>query len=383
MEKKALLISGNESCVEGALYAGIQFFAGYPITPSSEIPEGLSRKLPKYGGVMIQMEDEIAAMAAVIGASLTGKKSMTATSGPGFSLKQENLGFASFNEIPCVIVDVMRGGPSTGAPTGPSQGDVMQARWGTHGDHPIVALAPNSIPEIFTETIRAFNISEKYRIPVILLLDEIIAHMRERIIFPEKGEIEVINRLKPTLPPEQYKPFDVTNSPLPLVPPMAAYGTGYRFHVTGLNHRVDGFPTNNGELIEKELHRLMDKVELYKKDMFKIEEYMLDDAEVGIVAYGSSARAAKYAVNELRKQGIKAGMLRYITIWPFDDSAVEKLSQKVKFIVVPELNLGQLIFEVERAAKGKAKVYGVNRVNIEIIHPHDIIEKTKELLHGI
>lgn len=383
MEKKALLLSGNESCVEGALYSGVQFYAGYPITPSSEIAEGLARKLPKYGGVMIQMEDEIASMAAVIGASLTGKKSMTATSGPGFSLKQENLGFASFNEVPCVIVDVMRGGPSTGAPTGPSQGDVMQARWGTHGDHPIVAIAPNSIQEIFTETVRSFNVSEKYRIPVILLLDEIIGHMREKILIPEKGEIEIIDRIKPTVPPDQYKPFDVTNSPLPLVPPMAAYGTGYRFHVTGLNHRVDGFPTNNGELIEKELRRIMAKVDLYKKEIFKSEEYMLDDAEVGIVAYGSSSRAAKYAVNELRKEGIKAGMLRYITIWPFDEEAIERLANRVKFIVVPELNLGQLIYEVERSAKGKTKIYGINRVNIEIIHPHEIIERIKELLHGI
>ncbi len=383
MEKKALLISGNESCVEGALYAGVQFYAGYPITPSSEIAEGLAKKLPKYGGVMIQMEDEIASMGAIIGASLTGKKSMTATSGPGFSLKQENLGFASFNEIPCVIVNVMRGGPSTGAPTGPSQGDVMQARWGTHGDHPIVALAPNSIPEIFTETVRAFNISEKYRIPVVLLLDEIISHMREKITFPEKGELEVIDRMKPTVPPDQYKPFDVSNSPLPLVPPMAAYGTGYRFHVTGLNHRTDGFPTNNGELIEKELHRIMGKLDLYKKDMFRTEAYMLEDAEIGIVAFGSSARAAKYAVNELRKQGIKAGMLRYITLWPFEGAAIEMLAQKVKFIVVPELNMGQLILEVERAAQGRTKVYGVNRVNIEIIHPHDIMEKVKELSHGI
>ncbi len=383
MGKKALLLSGNESCVEGALYAGLQFYAGYPITPSSEIAEGLSRKLPKYGGVMIQMEDEIASMGAIIGASLAGKKSMTATSGPGFSLKQENFGFACFNEVPCVLVNVMRGGPSTGAPTGPSQGDVMQARWGTHGDHPVVAIAPNSVPEILTETVRSFNISEKYRVPVILLLDEIIAHMRERVILPEKGELEVIDRLKPTVPPDQYKPFDISNTPMPLVPPMAAYGTGYRFHVTGLNHRTDGFPTNNGELIEKELLRIMQKMAMYKKNMLKHEEYMLDDAEIGIVAYGSTSRAAKYAVNVLRSEGIKAGMLRYITIWPFEEEAVEKLAEKVKFIVVPELNLGQLILEVERCARGKASVYGVNRVNIEIIHPHEIIEKVKELLHGI
>jgi len=382
MEKK-LLLSGNEACVEGALYAGIRFFAGYPITPSSEIAEGLARRLPKYGGVMIQMEDELAAMGAIIGASITGKKSMTATSGPGFSLKQENLGFASLNEIPCVIVDVMRGGPSTGAPTGPSQGDIMQAKWGTHGDHPIVALTPNSVPEIFTETVRAFNISEKYRVPVILLLDEIIGHMRENILLPDEGRLEVINRLKPTVSNEEYKPFDAINSPLPLVPPMAAYGTGYRFHVTGLNHRADGFPTNNGELIEKGMLRIMQKIELYKKDIFKQEEYMLDDADVGIIAYGSTARAAKYAVNILRQEGIKAGMLRYVTIWPFNSSATVKLAEKVKFIIVPELNLGQLIIEVERSVKGKAEVYGVNRVNIEIIHPQSIIEKIKELLNGI
>ncbi|MCL4478218.1 MAG: 2-oxoacid:acceptor oxidoreductase subunit alpha [Deltaproteobacteria bacterium] len=383
MTKKKLLLSGNEACVEGALYAGIQFYGGYPITPSSEIAEGLARKLPKYGGVMIQMEDEIASMGSIIGASLTGKKSMTATSGPGFSLKQENLGFACFNEIPCVIVNVMRGGPSTGAPTGPSQGDVMQARWGTHGDHEIVALTPNSIPEIFTETVRAFNISEKYRVPVILLLDEIIAHMRETITLPEKGELEVIDRQKPTVPPERYKPFDVTNSPLPLVPPMAAYGAGYRFHVTGLNHRTDGFPTNNGEIIETELIRIRDKMEMYKNDMFKWEEYMLDDADVGIVAYGSSSRAAKYAVNVLRKEGIKAGMLRYITVWPFADKLIEKLASKVKFIIVPELNFGQLRFEIERSAKGKVEVYGVNRVNIEIIHPEYITDKVKEILHVV
>ncbi len=244
MAKKVALLQGNEACAQGALYAGCRFFGGYPITPSTEVAEVLSNELPKVGGKFIQMEDEIGAIASVIGASLTGSKALTATSGPGVSLKQELLGYACIAEVPCVVINVMRGGPSTGMPTGPGQSDVMQARWGTHGDHAAIAVAPASCQEIFTETVRAFNLAEKYRMPVQVLYDEIVGHMRERIEFPEPGELEVIDRAKPTVSPEEYKPYDTSFGD---VPPLAAFGSEYRFHVTGLNKAADGFPTTKAE----------------------------------------------------------------------------------------------------------------------------------------
>jgi 2-oxoglutarate ferredoxin oxidoreductase subunit alpha len=320
MKGREVFYQGNEAAAEGALYAGCRFFAGYPITPSTEIAEFLSRRLPKAGGAFIQMEDEIGAMAAVIGASLVGRKSLTATSGPGYSLKLENIGFACITEIPCVIVNVMRGGPSTGLPTGPSQADVMQAKWGTHGDHPAVALAPASVQEIFTETVRAFNISERLRTPVTLLTDEIIGHMREKITIPEQGELEVWDRPRTDLPPEQYKPYDTSKG---IIPPIADFGTGYRWHVTGLNHDETGFPTNKPSLVQPEEERLLAKITENLAIIEKYEYTPRDGARVGVVAYGSSARSAKSAILQALEQGTPVDFLRPVTLWPFPEKTVK------------------------------------------------------------
>ena len=367
-EKKKLFMQGNEACAEGALYAGCRFYAGYPITPSTEVAEYLSRALPKVGGRFIQMEDEIASISAIAGASLAGLKSMTATSGPGFSLKQEGLGFACMAEIPCVIVDVMRGGPSTGYPTGPSQSDVMQAKWGTHGDHPVIAVTPAYVQEILHETVRAFNLAEKYRTPVLILYDEIVGHMREPVVLPEEGELEVIDRERPTCPPEEYLPYDSRYE----IAPLAAFGEGYRFHVTGLNHKDDGFPTNDPDMIQEGIKRILRKIDNNKEDIWKNEEYYLDDADVVVFAYGSTARSAKYAVRELRSKGIKAGLLRALTLWPFPEKALKEACQNAKAVVVPELNLGQIVYEVERHVN--CPVEGIHRVDGEPINPMQIME---------
>jgi 2-oxoglutarate ferredoxin oxidoreductase subunit alpha len=375
--KKVALLQGNDACAQGALYAGCTFFGGYPITPSTEVAEVLSVELPKRNGKFIQMEDEIGAMASIIGASLTGQKVLTATSGPGISLKQELIGYACIAEIPCVIINVMRGGPSTGMPTGPGQSDVQQAKWGTHGDHAAIALAPASCQEIFSETVRAFNLAEKYRMPVQVIYDEIVGHMRERIEFPEPGELEVIDRTAPSVAPEDYKPFDTSFGD---VPPLAAFGSDYRFHVTGLNKAADGFPTTKAELVDDEQRRQIRKVDAAQPDIESNDEYLTDDAEVVIFAYGSTARSARYAVNELRKEGIKAGLFRPITLWPFPEKRVAELAGQVKAIVVPELNLGQMILEVERVAKNACALAGVNRVDGEPINPGQIMDQVKEVL---
>jgi 2-oxoglutarate ferredoxin oxidoreductase subunit alpha len=375
--KKVALLQGNEACAQGALYAGCNFFGGYPITPSTEVAEVLSVELPKVGGKFIQMEDEIAAMASVIGAALTGAKALTATSGPGVSLKQELIGYACIAEIPCVIINVMRGGPSTGMPTGPGQSDVMQAKWGTHGDHAAIALVPASCQEIFSETVRAFNLAEKYRMPVQVLFDEIVGHMRERIVFPEPGELEVINREVPTDGPDTYKPYDSTKGQ---VPPLASFGSGYKFHVTGLNKADDGFPTTKASLVDAEERRQIDKVNDNVADIESNEEYLTSDAEVIIWAYGSTARSARYAVNELRKEGIKAGLFRPITLWPFPEKRTAELAVQAKAIVVAEMNLGQMIYEVERVAKGNCVVVGEFRVDGDPLNPGQIMTKVKEVL---
>ncbi|MBE0500327.1 MAG: 2-oxoacid:acceptor oxidoreductase subunit alpha [Desulfuromonadales bacterium] len=379
MAKKVALLQGNDACAQGALYAGCMFFGGYPITPSTEIAEVLSIELPKRGGKFIQMEDEIGAMASVIGASLAGSKSLTASSGPGVSLKQELIGYACIAEIPCVIINVMRGGPSTGMPTGPGQSDVQQARWGTHGDHATIAVAPASVQEIFSETVRAFNLAEKYRMPVQVLYDEIVGHMRERIEFPEAGELEVIDRTAPTDSPEDYKPFDASKSD---VPPLAAFGSDYKFHVTGLNKAADGFPTTKAELVDAEERRQISKVEKpeARADIESNEEYLTDDAEVVIFAYGSTSRSARYAVNELRKEGIKAGLFRPITLWPFPENRIAELAKQVKAIVVAEMNLGQMLLEVERVAKGTCATPFIGRVDGEPINPGQLIAQVKEAL---
>ncbi|WP_432664847.1 2-oxoacid:acceptor oxidoreductase subunit alpha [Wukongibacter baidiensis] len=376
--RKIKLMQGNEACVEGAMAAGMMFYGGYPITPSTEIAEFSAEKLPRVGGKFIQMEDEIAGIAAAIGGSLAGLKSMTATSGPGFSLKQENLGYAIIAEIPLVVVNVQRGGPSTGLPTAPAQGDVMQAKWGTHGDHPIIAVSPSSVKETFDLTVRAFNLAEKYRTPVVILTDEVVGHMREKIEIPDPSELEIIDRVKPSADEKDYKPYKMSQGDL--VPPMAAYGDGHRFHVTGLMHDETGFPSNSSENAEKELDRLMNKINKNLDDIVQYEEYMLEDADFAILSYGSTARSAKSAVKALREEGIKVGMFRPITIWPFPEEQVSRLSEKVKSIVVAEMNLGQIVYEVERIAKGNCKIDLVGKANGEVITPDEIVSKVKEVL---
>lgn len=365
------LMQGNEACVEGALAAGMKFYAGYPITPSTEVAEISAQKLPQIGGKFIQMEDELASMAAIIGGSLAGLKSMTATSGPGFSLMQENLGYGAIAEIPCVVVNVQRGGPSTGMPTAPAQGDVMQARWGTHGDHPAVSLTPNSVQETYEYTIKAFNIAEKYRTPVVLLMDETVGHMREKIKLKDPSEIEVIDRKKPKKNLENFKAYKPDDD---MIPPMAAFGEGYRYHVTGLTHGEDGFPTNSSEISGKLVQRLVDKIEKNIDDITYYEEYMLEDAEIVIVAYGGVSRSAKSAIDQLRELGIKAGMFRPITIWPFLEKQIEKVAEKAKEVYVAEMNLGQYFIEVDRVAGKKCPVKKINKITGELITPNEITE---------
>lgn len=365
------LMQGNEACVEGAIVAGMKFFAGYPITPSTEIAEISAARLPKIGGKFIQMEDEIASVSAIIGASLAGKKSMTATSGPGFSLKQEGIGYAIMAEVPCVIVNVQRGGPSTGLPTSPAQGDIMQARWGTHGEHSIIALYPSTVKEIFDITIKAFNLSEKYRTPVILLMDEVIGHMREKIEMPNADEIKIYNRKEPTSTPEEYKPYEVKQGDI--VPEMASFGKGYRYHVTGLVHGKNGFPTNDKEIAEKLIRRLVNKIEENKDDIVEYEEYRLEDADEAIIAYGATARSAKSAVDKLRESGRNIGLFRPITIWPIAEKQINKLAKSVKKITIVEMNMGQYFEVIDRIAGKYTSVESYGRVNGELINPEEII----------
>lgn len=374
------LMQGNEACVMGAIHAGMRFYSGYPITPSTEIAELSAELLPKYGGKFIQMEDEIAGVAAALGASLAGLKSMTATSGPGFSLKQENIGYGIMAEIPIVIVDVQRSGPSTGLPTSPSQGDIMQARWGTHGDHSIIALYPASVKEIYTTTIKAFNLSEKYRTPVILLLDEIIGHMREKIDLEELKNIEIYDRKKPTKSDDKYLAYKVNDGDI--VPEMPSFGEGYRFHVTGLVHDETGFPSNNESVADKLLNRLINKIEDNKQDIVNFEEYLLEDSEYAIISFGAISRSSKVAVDKLREQGIKIGMFRPITIWPSPDKEISELSKKVKKIYVVELNAGQYFLEVQRIVSAQCEVRKYGKINGDIIVPQEIISFIKEDIYA-
>lgn len=375
-ENNKRLMQGNEACVEGAIAAGMRFFAGYPITPSTEIAEISAAKLPRIGGKFIQMEDEIASISAIIGASLTGVKAMTATSGPGFSLKQEGIGYAIMAEVPCVIVNVQRGGPSTGLPTSPAQGDIMQARWGTHGEHSIIALYPSTVKEIFDTTIRAFNLSEKYRTPVILLMDEVIAHMREAVDLPDISEIKIYNRKKPSVSPEEYKPYKVLKGNI--VPEMANIGEGYRYHVTGLIHDESGAPTNDNRIAEELVLRLVNKIENNLDDIVYYEKYELDDAEEAIVAFGATARSAKSAIDTLRAKGRRIGMFRPITIWPSPKKQLTELAKKVKRIMVVEMNMGQYLLEVERIAGKYTEVLGYGRVNGELVTPKEIVRFVEE-----
>jgi len=340
-----MLLQGNEAIVEGALAAGCRFFAGYPITPASEIAEMMSHRLPAVNGTFIQMEDEIASMGAIIGASLAGVKSLTATSGPGFSLIQENFGFACAAEVPCVVVNVMRGGPSTGLPTSPAQGDVMQARWGTHGDHPVIVLAVSTVNDCFEITVHAFNLSEKYRVPVIVLSDEIVAHTRETVVLPDPANVMVIDRIRPSVPPEWYIPYEDNSRG---VPAMADMGSGYRHHVTGLVHDVRGFPTERPEEADAFMRRLFRKITNGFYEIQMTRPIMMEDAEIAVIAYGAVSRSALRAIRAARRQGIKVGLLHLITLFPFPKKAVDAVLRQCRRVLVPEMNMGQLIREVKR-----------------------------------
>jgi len=339
---------GDWACAEGAIAAGCRFFAGYPITPATEIAERMALRLPKVGGAYVQFEDELGSMAAVIGASYAGVKSMTATSGPGLSLMQENIGLAVMTEAPCVIVDVMRGSPSTGQPTKAAQGDVMQCRWGSHGDYEIIALVPASVQEMFDLTIEAFNLSEQYRVPTMVMADEVIGHVRERLVIPDPNNITIMNRKKPDRPPGEYLPFQPGED---LVPPMACFGEGYHFHATGLTHDERGYPDMSIETQEKLVRRLCDKIRRNANKIIRLDKRFVDDAEILVVAFGSPARSAASAVATARSEGIKAGLLRLVTIWPFPTEELEELSKQLKSVIVLEMNYGQLVREVERAVK--------------------------------
>ena len=362
------LLQGNEAIVEGALTAGCRFFAGYPITPASEIAEMMSNRLPQVNGTFIQMEDEIAGMGAIIGASLAGVKSLTATSGPGFSLMQENLGFACAAEVPCVVVNVMRAGPSTGLSTSPAQGDVMQSRWGTHGDHPIIVLAVSTVNDCFAITVHAFNLSEKYRVPVIVLSDEIVAHTREAVVLPDPADIMVIDRVRPSVPPEWYMPYEDNSRG---VPAMADMGSGYRHHVTGLIHDVRGFPTERPEEVDAFIRRLFRKITNGFHEIQMTRSIMMEDAEIAVIAYGAVSRSALRAVRQARCQGIKAGLLQLITLFPFPRKAVEALLRQCRGVLVPEMNMGQVIREVKRV-NFFSEVLRHNRVDGQFITPDEI-----------
>lgn len=370
---KARLMQGNEACAEGAIAAGVRFFAGYPITPSTEIAETMAKLLPQVGGKFVQMEDEIASMGAILGASLAGEKVMDATSGPGFSLKQELIGYAACAEIPCVLVDVQRVGPSTGQPTAPSQSDVMQTRWGTHGDHPIIVLSPWSVRETYDATIMAVNYAERFHTPVILLLDEIIGHLREKVELPKVEDINIYPRRQPKKTrAEGYQPYEPDSD---LVPNIANFGKGYHIHVTGLIHDETGFPVGSPQVTENSIRRLHEKIERAGEEIIHTEEYFMDDAEFAVVSFGGSARTAYEAVAAARKKGKKVGMLRLMTIWPFADKKIAELAAKVKGIIVAELNYGQVVHEVSRAVNGKCQVELCGKYNMQSFEPQDIEQK--------
>ena len=375
-ENKARLMQGNEAIAEGAIAAGVTFFAGYPITPSTEIAEQMAKMLPQIGGTFLQMEDEIGAMGAILGASLAGAKVMDATSGPGFSLKQELIGYAACAEIPCVVVNVQRVGPSTGQPTAPSQGDVMQVRWGTHGDHPIIALSPWSVREAFDMAVMSVNYAERFRSPVILLTDEIVGHLRENVTLPSVDELNIYPRRLPTKTrAEGYQPFAVGED---LVPDVARFGDGYRIHVTGLLHDETGFPSGSPVVTETMLHRLHEKINRVGEEIIHTEESFMEDAEFAVVSYGGTARTAYEAVRTARADGIKVGFLRLKTIWPFADAAIGRLADRVKNILVAELNYGQLVGEVTRAAHG-TPVRPCLKYNMLDFTPHEIIAAIRQM----
>ncbi len=380
MTKPAVLtgehfFTGDIACAEGAIAAGCTFFAGYPITPATEIAEHMARRLPGVGGTYIQMEDEIAAMAAILGASNAGVKSMTATSGPGFSLMMENLGLGICTETPCVVVNVQRAGPSTGLPTLGAQGDMMQARWGSHGHYEIIALAPSSPQELFFQTITAFNLSETYRLPVLIMADEVTGHLSEKVVIPEGSKIKLQSRPRPRGRKDRFKPFQAGPNG---VAPMAHAGEGYMVHVTGLTHDERGYPAMTAEAQAQMMARITDKIHRNLDKIIQVEEYRLDDAEIALVSYGISARSSLAAVDAAREQGIRAGLLRLVTVWPFPEERIRQLARKVKCLVTVELNLGQIHLEVQRCAGGAAPALLVGHPGGTVITPAQIVEKMKE-----
>jgi len=372
-------MNGDEACCEGALAVGCRFFAGYPITPATEVAESMSRRLPQLGGIYIQMEDEIASMAAILGASWGGVKSMTSTSGPGFSLMMENIGLGICTETPCVVCNVQRAGPSTGLPTAVGQGDMMQARWGSHGHYEIIALCPASPQEMFDMTIRAFNLSEYYRLPVIILADEVVGHMNERVIIPREDEIEIINRRKPSVSREDYLPYEADADG---IAPMANCGDGYRIHVTGLTHDDRGYPAMNAKAQEQMVTRLVDKIRLNRDKIISTKNLYLDDAEVVVVSYGISARSAMQAVRDARNEGIKAGLIKLETIWPFPEELIRSVAPQVKAMIMAEINGGQMVLEMERATSGACPVSLVGNYGGAIIHPALILSAIAKAAKG-
>ena len=368
-------LDGDHACAEGALAAGCRFLAGYPITPSTEMAERISERFPEVGGIFIQMEDELGSMAAVVGAAWGGAKAMTVTSGPGFSLMMENIGLAAMMEIPCVIVNVQRGGPSTGLPTLPGQADMMQARWGSHGDYEIIALSPNSPQECFEVVIEAANLSERYRVPVMVMADECVGHMTEKVVIPKADEIEIYPRRYTKLPPSEYLPFKAGED---LVPEMVKAGDGYKIHITGLTHDEKGYPVMSWEAQEKLVRRLVEKIRLHADEIVHTEEIDIEDAEVVVLSYGISSRVAIPAIQKARKEGIKVGQLRLIIVWPFPEKKIRELAKRVKAFVVPEINYGQMVLEVERCAAGKAEAILVPHGGGWVHDPEDIYKAIKE-----
>jgi len=368
-------LDGDFACGEGAMAAGCRFVAGYPITPSTEVVERISRRFPTMGGTFIQMEDELASMAAVAGAAWTGTKVMTVTSGPGFSLMMENLGLAVMMETPCVVVNVQRGGPSTGLPTMVGQADMMQARWGSHGDYELIALSPQSPQEAFDLTVDAFNLAETYRVPVLVMMDECVGHMTERVVIPEPDDIDVVPRTLTTASPESYRPYGVNGRP---VPEFARAGDGYRFHSTGLTHDELGYPVMSADCQDRCVRRLIDKIRSNVDSIIRIEEDGTDDADVVVVAYGITARVARMAVTLARRQGLKVGFLRLVVVWPFPENRIRELGDRVKAFVVPEINLGQMVREVERCAGGHAAAIPVSHAGGGVHDPEVICQAIVE-----
>ncbi|MBS3735555.1 MAG: 2-oxoacid:acceptor oxidoreductase subunit alpha [Candidatus Bipolaricaulota bacterium] len=369
-------MNGDEACAEGALAAGCRFFAGYPITPQSEIAERMSKRMPEVGGRFIQMEDELSSIAAVLGGSWGGSRAMTATSGPGFSLMMENIGLGMMTETPCVIANIQRGSPSTGLPTAVGQGDMMQAQWGSHGDYGVIAYAPTSPQEMFDFTVKAFNKAEQYMMPVFVMADEKIGHMRERVEIDE-SKVEIYPRRKPEVDPDEFKPYEPDDD---LVPRMASAGEGYRVHVTGLTHNQQGYPQLDVETQQEKVGRLVDKVDKNKDDIVELDTIGIEDAEVLIVSYGMAFRTAMGAYKQAREKGIKAGIVRLVTVWPFPEDEIKEFSKQVKGIVVPEINLGQMVREVERASAGNTEVKLVPHPGGGLHEPEQILESLEALL---